>query len=92
MTITLPKELEALVKARMKRGVYRTPEEMIRAGLSLLEAREKGMDALRSEILRGVSDIEHGHFVNCKTDDELSALAETTIDSFEKESGSLTSR
>lgn len=92
MTINLPKELEALVNERLENGAYRTPEEMIGAGLRLLEAREKGMDALRSEIMRGVSDIEHGHFVTCTTDDELSTLAETTIEGFEKESGSLASR
>jgi hypothetical protein len=32
------------------------------AGLRLLKAQEKGMDALRREIMRGIEDIQQGQF------------------------------
>ena len=92
MTITLPKELEALVNKGMENGAYRTPEEMIRAGLRLLEAREKGMDALRSEIMLGLNDIEQGRVTTCETDAELDDFAKNTIQNAETESDSLASR
>jgi putative addiction module CopG family antidote len=92
MTITLPKELEASFKQRMENGPYQTPEEMIRAGLCLLEAQEKGMAALRSELMRGVADIEEGRFITCATDEELSDLGETTIAGFKRENDSVVSR
>lgn len=91
MTIILPEELEALINQRIKNGAYRNPEEIIRASLRLLEAQEKGLDALRAEIGRGVDDIERGRFTNCKTDDELNKFAESTIQKAEKESGTLAS-
>jgi putative addiction module CopG family antidote len=92
MTIILPKDLEGLFKERMENGAYQTPEEMIRVGLRLLEAREKGMDALRSEIMRGVNDLKQGRFTTCTTDDELTDLSESTIAKFEGENDSVTSR
>ena len=76
MTITLSKELESVVKERLKSSAYKNTEELVSAGLRLLEAREKGIDALRAEIMLGVDDIEQGHFTACFTDPELSELAQ----------------
>ena len=76
MTITLSKELESVVKKRLKSGAYKNTEELVSAGLRLLEAREKGIDALHAEIMLGVGDIEQGHFTACFTDPELSELAQ----------------
>jgi putative addiction module CopG family antidote len=91
MTIILPKELEALIDERIKRGAYQNPEEIIRASLRLLEAQENGLDALRAEIMRGVDDIGQGRFKSCGTDAELDDFAESTIQGAEKESGSIAS-
>jgi len=76
VTITLSKELESVVKERLKSGAYKNTEELVSAGLRLLEAREKGIDALRAEIMLRVDDIEQGHFTACFTDPELSELAQ----------------
>lgn len=92
MTITLPKELEASFRERMEKGPYQTPEEMIRAGLCLLEAQEQGMPALGSELMRGVTDIEEGRFITCATDDEVSDPGDATIAGFERENDSVVSR
>ena len=92
MTIILPKELEALINEKIKNGAYRNPEEIIRASLRLWEARERGLDALRAEILRGIDDIEQGRFTNCGTEAELDDFAENTIQSAVKERGSLASQ
>jgi putative addiction module CopG family antidote len=89
VTIILPKELEALINEKIQNGAYRNPEEIIRASLLLLEAQEKGLDALRAEIVRGVEDIEQGRFITCGTDAELRDFAGNTIERAEKESGSL---
>jgi putative addiction module CopG family antidote len=75
VTIILPKELEALINEKIQNGAYRNPEEIIRASLLLLEAQEKGLDALRAEIVRGVEDIEQGRFTTCGTDAELRDFA-----------------
>ena len=64
------------MKERLKSGAYKNTEELVSAGLRLLEAREKGIDALHAEIMLGVDDIEQGHFTACFTDPELSELAQ----------------
>lgn len=91
MTIVLPKEFEALINEKVRNGGYQNAEEIIRASLRLFEAREKGLNALRAEIGRGIDDIEQGRFMSCKTDSDLAEFAENTIESAEKESGSLAS-
>ena len=87
MTITLPRELELAVNDRLKSGTYKNTEELISAALRLLEAREKGMDTLRSEIMRGVDDIDQGRFTSYASDAELSELALAIIRDAEKDRG-----
>jgi antitoxin ParD1/3/4 len=79
MTITLSHDLEELVNERIKSGAYESNEEVIRASLRLLKAREDGMDALRKEIRLGVEDIQHGRFTSCGSDEELESFADEII-------------
>ena len=62
MTITLTDELEELINERVRSSECKSADEVIMAGLRLLEAQEKGMEALRQEIMRGVEDIQQGRF------------------------------
>ncbi len=57
MNVSLTKELEQLVDAKVKSGLYQTASEVVREGLRLLEERDR-LYALRLGELR--SDIEKG--------------------------------
>ena len=79
MTITLPDEIEELISEKVKSGAYQSADEVIMASLRLLEAQEKGMEALRREIMLGVEDIQQGRFTTYTTDAELEALSDEVI-------------
>lgn len=79
MVITLTTELENLVNEKVRSGAFETPADVVMESLRLLEAREKGMEALRQEILRGVEDIKQGRFSTYRTDKELDELADKLI-------------
>ncbi|HEY0321471.1 MAG TPA: type II toxin-antitoxin system ParD family antitoxin [Pyrinomonadaceae bacterium] len=79
MTITLTDELEELINAKVKSGEYKSADEVVMASLRLLKAKEEGMEALRGEIMRGVTDIQEGRFTAYTTDDELEALSDKII-------------
>lgn len=75
MTITLTDELEELINEKVKSGAYKSADEVIIASLRLLKAQEKGMEALRQEIMCGVEDIQQGRFTAYGTDAELEAFS-----------------
>jgi antitoxin ParD1/3/4 len=79
MTITLTDELEELINEKVKSGEYKSPDEVIMESLRLLKAREKGMEVLRQEIMRGVEDIQQGRFTSYSTDAELEAFSDEII-------------
>ena len=57
MNVSLTKELEKLVDAKVKSGLYHTASEVVREGLRLLEERDR-LYALRLAELR--KDIKKG--------------------------------
>jgi antitoxin ParD1/3/4 len=79
MTITLTNDLEELINEKVNSGAYESADEVIRASLRLLKAREDGIDALRKEILLGVEDIQHGRFTTCASDEELESFSDEVI-------------
>lgn len=79
MTITLTDELEELINEKVKSGAYKSADEVIIASLRLLKAQEKGMEALRREVMRGVDDIQDGRFISYVTDDELENFSDEII-------------
>ncbi|MDT5063601.1 MAG: Bacterial antitoxin of ParD toxin-antitoxin type system [Acidobacteriota bacterium] len=56
MTITLADELEELINEKVKSGEYKSADEVIMASLRLLKAQKKGIEVLRQEIMRGITD------------------------------------
>jgi len=57
MNISLPPQLENLVKNKVESGLYSSASEVLREALQLLEERDQ-LDKLRFEALR--SDIQKG--------------------------------
>ncbi|MGB7648474.1 MAG: type II toxin-antitoxin system ParD family antitoxin [Pseudomonas fluorescens] len=52
MSITVPLEMAALVKAKVAAGEYATESEVIRDGLGVLLARDRAMaDGLRDQVI-----------------------------------------
>ena len=79
MTITLTNDLEELINDEIKSGAYESADEVIRASLKLLKAREEGVEALRKEILLGFEDIQHGRFTSVDSDQELESFSDEII-------------
>lgn len=79
MIITLPTEIEKIVAEKVSSGEYESADEVISSGVRLLEAREKGTEALRKEIMRGFDDIQEGRFSTFSTDEELENFSNEII-------------
>ena len=57
LTVTLPHELAALVKAKVASGEYATESEVIRDGLRVLQARDAALEAwLRDEAAKSYDE------------------------------------
>ena len=79
MTVTLSIETEQIVAEKLTSGAYRTADEVVTSGVRLLNAQEKGTEALRREIMRGFTDIQEGHFTTLSTDEELDVFSDDLI-------------
>jgi antitoxin ParD1/3/4 len=64
LNVSLPPELEARVRQRVESGMYGSASEVIREALRVFElyekAREAKIEALRTDIAKGLADIEAG--------------------------------
>lgn len=79
MIVTLPAEIEKIVREKVSSGAYESADEVISKSVSLLEAKEKGTEALRREIMRGFEDITQGRFAAATSDEELEAFSDDVI-------------
>ena len=79
MIVTLPAEIERIVVEKVNSGAYQSADEVISISVRLLEAKEKGTEALRQEIMRGFEDIRQGRFSAFSTDDELEDFSDDII-------------
>ncbi|MBC7795514.1 MAG: type II toxin-antitoxin system ParD family antitoxin [Pyrinomonadaceae bacterium] len=79
MIITLPTEIEKIVVEKVSNGGYKSVDEVISKSVRLLEAKEKGIQALRDEIMRGFDSIESGQFSEFSTDEELENFSDDVI-------------
>ena len=79
MIVTLPTEVERIVTEKVNSGAYQSADEVISVSVRLLEAKEKGKEALRREIMRGFEDIQQGRFSRFSTDEELDAFSDEII-------------
>jgi antitoxin ParD1/3/4 len=60
VSITLKPDLEKLVQESVLSGAYRSPEEVVLAGLNLLNQREQKLAALRVDLQIGIDQAEKG--------------------------------
>ena len=79
MIVTLPTEIEKIVAEKISSGAYQSADEVISKSVRLLEAKEKGTEALRREIMRGFEDIQEGRFSTVSSNDELEAFSDDII-------------
>ena len=79
MIITLSNETKRIVVEKVSSGAYESPDEVVNRGVRLLDAREKGVEALRREIMLGFEDIQQGRFTTISTDKELDAFTDDLI-------------
>lgn len=79
MIVTLPSEIEKIVVEKVNSGAYQSADEVISISVRLLEAKEKGTEALRREIMRGFEDIGQGQFSAFSTDEQLDTFSDDII-------------
>jgi putative addiction module CopG family antidote len=57
LTVTLPHEMAAMVKAKVASGEYATESEVVRDGLRALQARDAAMEAwLQGEVAKSYDE------------------------------------
>ncbi|MEB2285136.1 MAG: CopG family transcriptional regulator [Polyangiaceae bacterium UTPRO1] len=68
MNVSLTKELEDLVAAKVKTGRYLSASEVVREALRLLEERDRlkemRLAGLRKEVQKGLQDLDSGNTVD----------------------------
>lgn len=74
-SVSLPPPLGEFVDSRVRSGRYANTDEVVQAGLRLLEAeeteREEKLRRLREAAQVGIADIEAGRFTTMTTVDEI---------------------
>lgn len=64
MNVSLTPELEQIVSLKVSSGLYNSASEVVREGLRLLQQRDQlrqmKLEALRTEIQKGIDDLEAG--------------------------------
>lgn len=79
MIVTLPTEIEKIVAEKVSSGAYQSADEVICESVRLLDAKEKGTEALRREIMRGFEDVREGRFSTVSSSEELEAFSDDII-------------
>jgi antitoxin ParD1/3/4 len=72
-TYTPGPEADAIVERQLAKGGYAGPDEVVRAGLQLLEEQEAELEELRRLIDEGDADIAAGRVHRYASADELTA-------------------
>lgn len=62
MNISLTPKLETLVRNKVKSGLYKNSDEVVREALRVLEQRDR-YEQLKSEVAKGFHQIERGDTV-----------------------------
>ena len=85
MSITLRPETEKQIEDRMKAGRYPSPDDVVKAGLRLLEERERdqheALTEVRDKIAVGLAQLKRGEVV------DADAMFEEMLADLEREDG-----
>jgi putative addiction module CopG family antidote len=68
---TIPPELTPFVEHQVASGRYHSPDEVIAAGLRLLQDREAQLEALRNELRPAIEELDRGGGIQLRSDEEL---------------------
>lgn len=75
MNISLTPELEAYIHQKVKSGMYHSSSEVIREGLRLLKEQdtlqEIRLEALRTEVRKGIEQLERGEYTVYHSGEEV---------------------
>ena len=75
ITITLPHDMAAMVKAKVASGEYATESEVIRDGLRALQARDAAVDKwLRDEVAKSYDEYAADPSIGIPADDIMARL------------------
>ncbi|HLQ90621.1 MAG TPA: type II toxin-antitoxin system ParD family antitoxin [Xanthobacteraceae bacterium] len=75
VTITLPHDMAAMVKAKVASGEYATESEVIRDGLRALQARDAAVDKwLRDEVAKSYDEYAADPSIGIPADDIMARL------------------
>ena len=75
VTITLPHDMAAMVKAKVASGEYATESEVIRDGLRALQARDAAVDEwLRDEVAKSYDEYAADPSIGIPADDIMARL------------------
>jgi antitoxin ParD1/3/4 len=71
---SLPPDLEQFVHNQLAAGKYQSSDDVICDAVRLLRERELRREELRSEIDRGIQQLENGDFIEIDSDASLEAF------------------
>ena len=75
ISITLPHDMAAMVKAKVASGEYATESEVIRDGLRALQARDAAVDRwLRDEVAKSYDEYAADQSIGIPADDVMARL------------------
>jgi putative addiction module CopG family antidote len=75
LSITLPHNMAAMVKAKVASGEYATESEVIRDGLRALQARDAAVEGwLRDEVAKSYDEFEANPSIGVSADTVMSRL------------------
>lgn len=75
ISITLPHDMAAMVKAKVASGEYATESEVIRDGLRILQARDAAVENwLRDEVAKSYDEYEADPGIGISGDDIMTRL------------------
>ena len=78
MSVTLSPELEAIIRDKVERGLYASPDEAIAAAVRLLDDHDRRLGWLRAELAIGEEQEKRGDLIDFTPEllDQLSREAE----------------
>ncbi len=75
ISVTLPHDMAAMVKAKVTSGEYATESEVIRDGLRTLQARDAALDRwLRGEVAKSYDEFAADPSIGIPADDVMARL------------------
>ena len=75
MSITLPHEMAAMVKAKVASGEYATESEVVRDGLRTLQARDAALENwLRGEVARSYDELQNDPSIGIPADEVMGLI------------------